>query len=162
MQEFIGQRTNADCVIACIRMASGFSEEEVRGSLIHKPEDHLKDTNIPKGISEPEIFFLLNALGMPYQYEVTKEHLVTSLPPEERVLRERWMSGSLYTEKELKGYLIASRFNAMLMIDTFREDGYHMVYFDGSQVWDPAAPNLKAASKNIDKVVIRSAWIFRN
>lgn len=158
---YIRQEGIADCVLACVSMLTNLPMEKIKSTLPYDPEEEIvsQGNSFPMGLSESEIPTLLNNLGLWYQTELTREHILSNLD-EADPFSERWERCALYSEEDLKRNLVALGYPAILVIETFNNHYYHMVFFDGKVVWDPQAESEETASSNIRENIVRVSWVF--
>ena len=110
MTTLIQQRTDNDCVLASIAMALGFSKWEDAWT-----EEDLQQVVEQKGISDMEPWLLRHGLK---QYE-------------------DWKEVHTWNEDRLT-YVFLWKRRALLSVNSLNtEGGSHMVYWDGTRIYDP-------------------------
>lgn len=120
--EHVRQRLSCDCVVAAVAMFTELTYEEV---LVHarKYFHHRYGTISRTGE-------LLGDLGF------SQENLISDSKPDGREFRSLWLYEYYLSPNILRDYLWGRE--ALMSVPSLnREEGSHMIYYDGHQIHDP-------------------------
>jgi hypothetical protein len=154
----VQQRVKSDCGVAAIAMFTGRSYEEVYAAARKTGKDNFDPKS---GMSSVER--VLEELG--YHWENLGRHKDHPAPnPDGPQFRSLGLSiASWYIQPKFFAKFFWGR-RALLSIHSLNNlpDGRHLVYFDGTRIWDPQEGRKgKKFAIDVEQVVIADATIFQ-
>ena len=150
--KFIQQRTAHDCGIAALAMFCDLTYDEVASSFPFNPDDPA-NVDLPHeghnymGLHPQEAYQFILSRGIVTAYLETSTWYTSFIGQEDEISLGRFSQSSLLTSMKLKRLILQERLKALVVVDSWREDGdVHTVCYDNVSctVYDPhhATPGI--------------------